>query len=52
MSYTTNRQPQGTSKSVTTLLREGMIAEIVAINDYSYLLVLLIIRKLRKYFIT
>ncbi|MEG1002688.1 ferritin-like domain-containing protein [Clostridium sp.] len=35
MSYTTKRQPQGFIKSVEALLREGMIAEIVAINDYS-----------------
>lgn len=36
MSYTTNRQPQGIIKDVETFLREGMIAEIVAINDYSH----------------
>ena len=36
MSYTTNRQPQGLSKSTESLLREGMIGEIVAINDYDY----------------
>lgn len=36
MSYTTNRQPQGIIKNVETFLREGMIAEIVAINDYSH----------------
>ena len=35
MSYTTNRQPQGISKGIGNLLREGMISEIVAINDYS-----------------
>ncbi|MBW6408720.1 ferritin family protein [Clostridium weizhouense] len=35
MSYTTNRQPQGTLKNDETFLREGLIAEIVAINDYS-----------------
>ncbi|MBN1045599.1 ferritin-like domain-containing protein [Clostridium botulinum] len=36
MSYTTNRQPQGILKNIETFFREGMIAEIVAINDYSY----------------
>lgn len=36
MSYTTNRQPQGISKNIETFFREGLIAEIVAINDYSY----------------
>lgn len=35
MSYTTDRQPQGILKDIQTLLREGMIAEIVAINDYT-----------------
>lgn len=35
MSYTTNRQPQGILINKETFLREGMIAEIVAINDYS-----------------
>ena len=35
MSYTTDRQPQGYVKSLGNLLREGMISEIVAINDYS-----------------
>ncbi|WP_243176624.1 hypothetical protein [Clostridium gasigenes] len=35
MSYTTNRQPQGIVIDETNFLREGMIAEIVAINDYS-----------------
>ena len=36
MSYTTERQPQGILKNVETFLREGLIAEIVAINDYSH----------------
>lgn len=36
MSYTTERQPEGVAKSVEGFLREGLIAEIVAINDYSY----------------
>lgn len=35
MSYTTNRQPQGLLKNIENFLREGLIAEIVAINDYS-----------------
>jgi rubrerythrin len=35
MSYTTNRQPQGIIKSIDAFLREGLIAEVVAINDYS-----------------
>ncbi|KMT21976.1 ferritin family protein [Clostridium cylindrosporum] len=35
MSYTTNRQPQGILMNKEAFLREGMIAEIVAINDYS-----------------
>ncbi|WP_315080466.1 ferritin family protein [uncultured Clostridium sp.] len=35
MSYTTNRQPQGILKNIETFFREGMIAELVAINDYS-----------------
>ena len=34
MSYTTNRQPQGDADKVTNLLREGMIAELVAVSDY------------------
>lgn len=35
MSYTTDRQPQGFLKSDETFLRESLISEIVAINDYS-----------------
>ena len=35
MAYTTNRQPQGMAFSVDNFLRETMIGEIVAINDYS-----------------
>lgn len=38
MSYTTNRQPQGILNNDETFLREGLISEIVAINDYSQLL--------------
>ncbi|MCY6959187.1 ferritin family protein [Clostridium brassicae] len=36
MSYTTNRQPQGISYCFTNKIREAMIAELVAINDYAY----------------
>lgn len=36
MSYTTERQPQGKLKTEQALLREGLIAEVVAINDYSH----------------
>lgn len=35
MSYTTLRQPQGKPTSICGFLREALIAEIVAINDYS-----------------
>lgn len=35
MSYTNNRQPQGTAFSTKNFLRETMIGELVAINDYS-----------------
>ena len=35
MGYTTDRHPQGLLKDIETLLREGMIAEVVAINDYT-----------------
>ncbi len=40
MSYTTNRQPEGLLKTSEVLLREGMIAELIAINDYSYFITL------------
>lgn len=36
MSYTTNRQPQGLSKEAEILLRNGLIGELVAINDYAH----------------
>lgn len=36
MSYTTNRQPQGKIYLWTNKLREAMIAELIAINDYSH----------------
>ena len=35
MSYTTMRQPQGIPVFFTNLIREAMIGEIVAINDYA-----------------
>lgn len=38
MSYTANRQPKGILKDDETFLREGLISEIVAINDYSHFL--------------
>lgn len=36
MSYTTERQPQGKLKTNASLLRDGLVAEVVAINDYSH----------------
>lgn len=36
MSYTTNRQPQGYPYCFTNKLREALVAEIVAINDYAH----------------
>lgn len=38
MSYTTIRQPEGMVHSYDNLLRQAMIAELVAINDYSEIL--------------
>ncbi len=38
MSYTTIRQPEGMVYSYDNLLRQAMIAELVAINDYSDIL--------------
>lgn len=38
MSYTTIRQPEGIVYSYDNLLRQAMIAEIIAINDYSEIL--------------
>lgn len=35
MSYTTMRQPQGVPVFFTNLIREAMIGELVAINDYA-----------------
>ncbi|AZR73261.1 rubrerythrin [Anoxybacter fermentans] len=36
MSYTTDRQPQGYPYFPTNKIREAMIGELVAINDYAY----------------
>lgn len=36
MSYTTERQPQGIPFLCTNLIREAIIGELVAINDYTY----------------
>ena len=36
MSYTTDRQPQGFPYFPTNKIREAMIGELVAINDYNY----------------
>lgn len=36
MSYTTLRQPQGKPVNYINLIREALIAEVVAINDYNY----------------
>ena len=35
MSYTTKRQPQGKAKCYENILREVLIAELVAIDDYT-----------------
>lgn len=50
MSYTTNRQPQGILKNNETFLREGLISELVAINDYSHFLSLTDHKDLRDIF--
>ena len=50
MSYTTNRQPQGILKNDETFLREGLISEIVAINDYSNFLNLTDNKEMRDIF--
>jgi rubrerythrin len=50
MSYTTNRQPQGILQNDETFLREGLIAEIVAINDYSHFLNLTENKEMRDIF--
>ncbi|WP_194189870.1 ferritin family protein [Clostridium chrysemydis] len=50
MSYTTNRQPQGTLIDKVNFLREGMIAEIVAINDYSHFIKLTNNKEIKEIF--
>lgn len=35
MAYTTNGQPQGTAHSISNFIREAMIGELAAINDYT-----------------
>ncbi len=50
MSYTTNRQPQGPSTDIDGFLREGLIAEIVAINDYSHFIKLTDNKEVREIF--
>lgn len=36
MSYTTEGQPQGIPSKITNFIRESLISEIVAINQYNY----------------
>ena len=36
MSYTTDGHPQGRPNKMSNCIREAMIAEIVAINQYNY----------------
>ena len=50
MSYTTNRQPQGILQNDETFLHEGLISEIVAINDYSHFLNLTENKEMRNIF--
>lgn len=50
MSYTTNRQPQGIIKDKIAFLREGMIAEIVAINDYAHFISLTSNKEVKEIF--
>jgi rubrerythrin len=50
MGYTTERQPEGTAKSVEGFLMEGLIAEIVAINDYSYFIASTDNKELKEFF--
>lgn len=50
MSYTTERQPQGNLKTEETLLREGLIAEVVAINDYSHFIEQTDIKEVKEIF--
>ncbi len=50
MSYTTERQPQGIAKSVGDFLREGLVAEVVAINDYSHFIAVTENKELKELF--
>ena len=50
MGYTTERQPEGVAKSVEGFLMEGLIAEIVAINDYSYFIASTDNKELKEFF--
>lgn len=50
MSYTTNRQPQGILIDKVNFLREGIIAEIVAINDYSHFIKLTNNKEIKEIF--
>ncbi|HEY5525067.1 MAG TPA: ferritin family protein [Clostridium sp.] len=50
MGYTTERQPEGATKSVEGFLREGIIAEVVAINDYSYFIASTDNKELKEFF--
>ena len=50
MSYTTERQPEGAAKSVEGFLMEGLIAEIVAINDYNYFIASTDNKELKEFF--
>ncbi|WP_032120753.1 ferritin family protein [Clostridium amazonitimonense] len=48
MSYTTLRQPQGVPVSYVNLIREALIAELVAINDYYKQIVSTDIKELKE----
>ncbi|WP_346938545.1 ferritin-like domain-containing protein [uncultured Clostridium sp.] len=50
MSYSTDRQPQGIAKSVEGFLREGLVAELVAINDYSHFIAITDNKELKELF--
>jgi len=50
MSYTTERQPQGIAKSAEGFLREGLVAEVVAINDYSHFITITENKELKELF--
>lgn len=50
MGYTTERQPEGPAKSVEGFLMEGLIAETVAINDYTYFIASTDNKELKEFF--